>query len=204
ALADGMRFLRTHPIMLAVLSLDFFATFFGSPRALLPIYASNILRVGPEGLGILLAATSIGAIALTPITGRIGRIPQQGVWVVRAILGWGVCIVLFGLLPGPFWLSGVLLGGAGAADMVSMVLRGIIVQMTTPDELRGRMSAVNAMFVIGGPTLGQFESGLVAGFTSPQFSVVSGGAACIVAALAIAALVPDLVRARLTPPAPHP
>jgi MFS family permease len=198
ALADGIRFLRAHPIILAVLSLDFFATFFGSPRALLPIYASSILHVGPEGLGILLAATSIGAVVLTPFTGRIGRIRQQGVWVVRAILGWGICIVLFGVLPGPFWLSLLLLAGAGAADMVSMVLRGIIVQMTTPDELRGRMSAVNAMFVIGGPTLGQFESGMVAGFTSPQFSVVSGGVACIVAALAISALVPGLLRTRVT------
>src|SRR5262249_49319108 len=138
ALAEGIRFLRAHPIILAVLSLDFFATFFGSPRALLPIYASSILKVGPEGLGILLAATSIGAVVLTPVTGRIGRIQQQGVWVVRAILGWGICIVLFGVLSGPFWLSVLLLAGAGAADMVSMVLRGIIVQMTTPDELRGR------------------------------------------------------------------
>src|SRR5262249_28060355 len=97
------------------------------------------------------------------------------------------------------WLSALLLAGAGMADMVSMVLRGIIIQMTTPDELRGRMSAVNAMFVIGGPTLGQFESGLVAGFASPQFSVVRGGAACIVATLAIAALVPGLLRTRVPP-----
>src|SRR5262249_56512673 len=150
ALADGMRFLRTHPIILAVLSLDFFATFFGSPRALLPIYASNILRVGPEGLGILLAATSIGAIALTPITGRIGRIPQQGVWVVRAILGWGVCIVLFGLLPGPFWLSALLLAGAGGGGVVRMVVRGVIVRRRAPRQLRGRMSAGRTMLGIGG------------------------------------------------------
>src|SRR6266496_215143 len=91
ALADGVRFLRAHPVILAVLSLDFFATFFGSPKALLPVYASDILHTGPTGLGILLAATSIGAVALTPLTGRIGRISRQGLGVVLAILVWGLC-----------------------------------------------------------------------------------------------------------------
>src|SRR5712692_90684 len=190
ALLDGMRFLRTHPIILAVLSLDFFATFFGSPRALLPVYASDILHIGPQGLGLLLAATSIGAVALTPFTGRIGRISRQGLGVVLAIIGWGICIIAFGFSAGPLWLSVLFLAGSGAADMVSMILRGLVIQLTTPDEFRGRMSAVNAMFVTGGPMLGQFESGLVAGVVSPQFSVVSGGVACILATLAIAACVP--------------
>src|SRR5437762_4903635 len=168
ALMDGMRFLRAHPVILAVLSLDFFATFFGSPRALLPVYASDILHIGPQGLGLLLAATSIGAVALTPFTGLIGRIPRQGFGVVLAILGWGLCIIALGFSPGPFWLSVLFLAGSGAADMVSMILRGLVIPLTTPDEFRGRMSAVNAMFVISGPMLGQFESGLVAGLLSPS------------------------------------
>jgi MFS family permease len=197
ALMDGMRFLRAHPIILAVLSLDFFATFFGSPRALLPVYSVSILHVGAAGLGILQASTSIGAVALAPLTGRIGRIPQQGLGVALAIIGWGICVIAFGFSTGPLLLSALFLAGAGAADMVSMVLRGLIVQMTTPDEFRGRISAVNAMFVIGGPMLGQFESGLVAGFTSPVFSVVSGGVACIVATLAVIALAPGLLRVRV-------
>jgi len=197
ALIDGMRFLRSHPIILAVLSLDFFAMFFGSPRAVLPIYASDILHVGPQGLGILLAATSIGAVALAPFTGLIGRIPRQGSGVVLAIVGWGICIVSFGLSSGPLWLSVFLLAGAGAADMVSMILRGLIIQLTTPDEFRGRISAANAMFVIGGPMLGQFESGVVAGFTTPQFSVISGGVACIAATLIVAACIPGLLRAQI-------
>ena len=197
ALLDGMRFLRTHPIILAVLSLDFFATFFGSPRALLPLYASDILHIGPQGLGLLLAATSIGAVALTPFTGRIGRISRQGLGVVLAIIGWGICIIAFGFSAGPLWLSVLFLAGSGAADMVSMILRGLVIQLTTPDEFRGRMSAVNAMFVTGGPMLGQFESGLVAGVVSPQFSVVSGGVACILATLAIAACVPGLLRVKV-------
>lgn len=114
-----------------------------------------------------------------------------------AVLGWGLCIVGFGFAPGPLWLSTLLLAGAGAADMVSMILRGLIVQLITPDEFRGRISAVNAMFVIGGPMLGQFESGVVAGVASPQLSVISGGLACIVATLAIAWLVPSLLRVKV-------
>ncbi len=196
ALIDGIHFLRSHPIILAVLSLDFFATFFGSPRALLPIYASDILHVGPQGLGILLAATSIGAVAFTPFTGWISRIARRGLGVALAIIVWGLCIVAFGLAPGPLWLSVLLLAAAGAADMVSMILRGLIIQLTTPDEFRGRISSVNAMFVIGGPMLGQFESGLVAGFTTPQFSVISGGLACIIATLVITACIPGLLRAQ--------
>lgn len=197
ALVDGMRFLRAHPIILAVLSLDFFATFFGSPRALLPVYAVSILHSGATGLGVLQAATSVGAVAIAPLTGRIGRIQQQGLGVALAIIGWGICIVAFGFSTGPLLLSALFLAGAGAADMVSMVLRGLIVQITTPDEFRGRISAVNAMFVIGGPMLGQFESGVVAGFVTPVFSVVSGGIACIVATLAVVALVPRLLRVRV-------
>ena len=197
ALVDGMRFLRANPIILAVLSLDFFATFFGSPRALLPVYASDILHIGPQGLGLLLAATSIGAVSLTPFTGRIGRISRQGLGVVLAIIGWGICIIAFGLSIGPLWLAVLFLAGAGAADMISMILRGLVIQLTTPDEFRGRISAVNAMFVIGGPMLGQFESGVVAGIVSPQFSVVSGGVACILATVAIVACVPRLLRVKI-------
>jgi MFS family permease len=197
ALMDGIHFLRAHPVILAVLSLDFFATFFGSPRALFPVYASDILHIGPTGLGLLIAATSIGAVALTPLTGRISRISRQGLGIVLAIIFWGICIVAFGFTPGPLWLSVLFLAGAGAADMVSMILRGLVVQLTTPDEFRGRISAVNAMFVIGGPMLGQFESGLVAGIFTPEVSVVSGGLACILATLAIATLVPGLLRVKV-------
>ncbi len=197
AFVDGMRFLKKHPIILAVLSLDFFATFFGSPKALLPVYASDILHVGPQGLGILLAATSIGAVTLTPFTGRISKIGRQGLGVILAIIGWGICIVAFGFTSGPLWLAVIFLAGAGAADMVSMILRGLIIQLTTPDEFRGRISSVNAMFVIGGPMLGQFESGLVAGLFTPAFSVISGGVACILATLAVVALVPKLLRVRV-------
>jgi MFS family permease len=198
ALAEGMRFLWAHPIILAMLSLDFFATFFGSPRALLPIYAQDIYHAGAQGLGLLLAATSIGAVVIAPVAGVVGRVARKGLWVVLAILAWGICIVAFGLAPAPLWVGVLLLAGAGAADMISSVLRGLILQLTTPEELRGRISSVNAMFVIGGPMLGQFESGMVAGVLTPELSVATGGLACIVATLAIAWKVPSALRAKIT------
>jgi MFS family permease len=197
ALRDGARFLGAHPIILAVLSLDFCANFFGSPRALLPVYAQDIMHIGPQGLGILLAATSIGAVALAPFTGIFTRVKRQGLGVALAVVVWGLCITAFGLFPSPLWLGVLLLAGSGAADMVSMILRGIVVQMSTPDEFRGRISAVNAMFVIGGPMLGQFESGLVGGLFTPMISVVSGGLVCILATFAILALVPGLAKVRV-------
>src|SRR6202162_2129116 len=120
ALVDGMKFLRAHPVILAVLSLDFFATFFGSPRALLPVYASEIMHIGPQGLGILIAATSIGAVALAPFTGLIGRITRQGLGVVLSIIGWGLCIMAFGLSPTPLWLRVLFPARAGAGGLVSM------------------------------------------------------------------------------------
>ena len=99
ALTDGMRFLRTHPVILAVISLDFFATFFGSPMSLLPIFASAILHVNAQGLGILLAADSLGAIALTPLTGRIGRIVRQGLGITLPIIVWGCVSSPSGFFP---------------------------------------------------------------------------------------------------------
>jgi MFS family permease len=197
SLIDAMRFLRTQPIILAVISLDFFATFFGSPLSLLPIFASNILHVDAQGLGILLAADSIGAVVLTPLTGRIGRVVRQGLGIALAILVWGICIIAFGLFPVSLWLAALFLAGAGAANMVSMILRFLVIQIITPDEFRGRISSVNAMFAFGGPLLGQLEAGLVASFTSPQISVISGGVACILATLTIVVLVPDLLRAQV-------
>src|SRR5260370_5732814 len=197
ALREGMRFLRAHPVILALLTLDFCATFFGAPRALLPVYARDIMHIGAPGLGLLLAAGGIGAVALLPFMGLITRIKRQGLGVALAVIVWGLCVVAFGFLPDPLWLGVLFLAGAGAADMVSVILHGIVVQRTTPDEFRGRISSVNAMFVIGGPMLGQFESGLIAALFTPMFSVVSGGVACILSTLLILILVPSLVKVKV-------
>jgi MFS family permease len=201
ALGEGMRFLRAHPVILALLTLDFCATFFGAPRALLPVYARDIMHIGPQGLGLLLAAGGMGAVALMPFLGLITRIKRQGLGVALAVIVWGLCVVAFGFLPNPLWLGVLFLAGAGAADMVSVILQGIVVQSTTPDELRGRISSVIAMFAIGGPMLGSFESGLIAGLFTPMFSVVSGGVACMLAALLILVLVPSLAKVKVKRPA---
>src|SRR5581483_1120153 len=109
----------------------------------------------------------------------------QGLGEALIVIVWGLCVAAFGLFPTPLWLGVLFLAGAGAADMVSVILQGIVVQSTTPDELRGRISAFTSMFAIGGPMLGSFESGLVAGLFTPMISVVSGGVVCILAALLI-------------------
>lgn len=208
---EGFAYLRARPVLLGLMGLDFCAMFFGSPQALLPIYARDILRVGPQGLGILSSAASVGAVAGAFFTPRLRRIRRQGVGVLLGVTAWGVCIVVFGLTngplwpgqpwralswQGPFWLAFLCLAGAGASDLVSMVLRNVIVQLSTPDEMRGRVSATNAMFIIGGPSLGQFESGVVARFLTPQLSALSGGVACLVATGLIALGVPGIRRYR--------
>lgn len=201
SLLEGWRFLRTRPVILSIITLDFFAVLFGAPFALLPIFASAILHVGSQGLGLLLAADSIGAFVLTPLAGHIGRIKRQGLGIVLAILVWGVCIIAFGLFPFSLWLSVVLIAGAGAADMISMILRFLVIQLITPDEFRGRIGAVNAMFAFSGTQLGQLESGVVASFTTPQLSVISGGVICILATVVIVACVPGLLRVQVKDPA---
>src|SRR5258708_7377509 len=125
------------------------------------------------------------------------RIKRQGLGVALAVIVWGLCVVAFGFLPDPLWLGVLFLAGAGAADMVSVILQGIVVQSTTPDELRGRISSVTAMFSIGGPMLGSFESCLIAGLFTPMFSVVSGGGACILSALLILVLVAGLANVKV-------
>jgi MFS family permease len=211
ALLEGFAYLRTRPVLVGLMALDFCAMFFGSPQALLPIYAKDILRAGPQGLGLLLSAGGIGAVGGVFFSGRLRRIRRQGLGVLLAVTCWGTCIVLFGLTngplwrgaawrafswQGPFWLAFALLAGAGASDLVSMVLRNTILQLTTPDAVRGRVSATNAIFITGGPSLGQFESGVVAGLLTPQLSALTGGLACLGAAGVIAIAVPGIRRYR--------
>ncbi len=190
ALAEGMRFLRRHPVILSVMLLDFFAMFFGSTRGLLPIYAANIYHVGPQGLGLLLAATATGAVLATFLSGPIGRWRRQGLGILLAIAAYGGCVALFGLSAWSFIVGLLFLAAAGAADMVSTVLRSAIVQLGTPDEFRGRVSSVNAVFAIGGPMLGQFEAGTLANFSSAPIAAIIGGVVIIGCAGLFSTLVP--------------
>jgi MFS family permease len=196
ALLEGLGFVRGNHLVFSMMGLDFLATFFGSVQALLPIYARDILRVGPEGLGLLYTATSVGAmLGAIALSGR-GRIRAQGPILLLSIAVYGLCVAGFGLSH-TFWLSAALLGGSGAADTVSTVLRGSILQLATPDELRGRVTAVHMAFAMGGPQLGQVRAGVVADRFTPAGAAVSGGLVCVAAVLAVAALVPKVRQYRV-------
>jgi predicted MFS family arabinose efflux permease len=197
SLVEGVRYLGATRILLATMSLDFLAMFFGSPRALFPYYAERVFHVGPEGLGLLYAAMGAGAFVAAVASGWTARVQRQGLAILVAVAVWGVAIAIFGVLDGrAFVLALVLLAIANAADVVSTIFRGTILQLIVPDALRGRLNSINMMFVYGGPQLGQFESGAVAALWSPVAAVVSGGLACVASVIAVAAWIPEIVRYR--------
>jgi MFS family permease len=196
AAVEGLRFVFGSPLIRSTMLLDFLVTFFASATALLPIYAQDILRVGPTGYGWLFAAPSLGALvtsaAMVSLTDRIER---RGVVLLWAVVGHGLATIMFGVSTG-FWLAFTGLALTGATDTVSMVIRNVVRQLETPDRLRGRMTGVNMVFFTGGPQLGELEAGLVANWRGAPFSVVSGGIGCLVATAWIAAVTPGLRRYR--------
>ncbi len=192
AALEGLRFVFSSPLIRSTMLLDFFATFFSSATALLPIFAQDVLRVGAEGYGWLYAAPAMGALAMSaamiPLTERIRR---RGIVLLWAVGGYGLATVIFGMSRS-FWLTLVCLAMTGATDTVSMVIRNIIRQLETPDRLRGRMMGVNMLFFMGGPQLGELEAGLVADWFGAPISVISGGLGCLVCTGVVAATTPDL------------
>ena len=178
-LLEGLRFVFRHPIVLGAISLDLFAVLFGGATALLPIYAADVLAVGPAGLGALRTAPGIGAaltalwLAYHPIGRRVGRAMFGGVAV------FGLATLVFGASKS-FWLSLVALVALGAGDMVSVFIRHLLVQLETPDGIRGRVSAVNAVFIGASNELGEFESGLTARLFGLVPAVIFGGAATLI------------------------
>lgn len=164
---------RTKEI-LGVMTLDLFAVLFGGATALLPIYAKDILQVGPAGLGWLTAAVSIGAFTASVTQSLRRPFRRQGMAFAWSVAGFGAAIVVFGLSTS-FWLSLVALAAVGAFDNISVVSRQLVVQFFTPDELRGRVSAMNRVFISSSNELGAFESGALAALTGPVFTVVAGG-----------------------------
>ena len=194
AALEGLRFVFRSPLIRSTMLLDFFATFFSSATALLPIYAQDILHVGAEGYGWLYAAPAAGALvtsaALVPLAEHIER---RGVTLLWAVAGYGVATVVFGLSRS-FWMTFICLMLIGATDTVSMVIRNIIRQLETPNRLRGRMSGVNMVFFMGGPQLGEFEAGAVANWLGATVSVVSGGVGCLIATAWVALTTPALRR----------
>lgn len=194
AALDGLRFVFRTPLIASTLLLDFFATFFGAAMTLLPLFADRVLHVGAAELGFLYAAPSVGAlIAAANLTTT--RISRQGPALLWAVAAFGLATVMFGLSRS-FPLTLAALAGSGAADTVSMVIRGTIRQLMTPDEMRGRVTAVGMLFFAGGPQLGELESGILASLIGAPLAVSLGGALCVGAAVWTAWRVPALRRYR--------
>jgi MFS family permease len=186
---EGLRYLRSRQALQGVYIIDINAMVFGMPRALFPAMAGSVFGGGTITLGFLYAAPGVGALIGAVATGWVNHLKHQGRAVIVAVLAWGAAITVFGLVHA-LWIALVMLAVAGWADVVSAVLRNTILQTSIPDRFRSRMSSIQMAVVQGGPRLGDMESGTVATLTSLEFSVVSGGLACIVGAVLIAALMP--------------
>jgi MFS family permease len=200
AAIEGLRFVWRAPLLRSTILLDFFATFFASATALLPIFAQDILRVGAHGYGMLTAAPALGALAMSvALVPAIERMNRRGAAVLWSVVAYGCATVAFGFSRN-FAFTFACLAMTGAADTVSMVIRNVLRQLTTPDRLRGRMTAVNMIFFMGGPQLGELEAGMVANLWGAPLSVVTGGLGCLAAVAWVAARTPELRRYRRDDP----
>jgi MFS family permease len=179
SIADGLRFVRGNQALLGSFAIDLVAMTFGMPRALFAVLAVSVYHAGATGTGVLYSAVSLGATVAAITTGWLSHTRRLGLVVIWAVIAWAVAITFAGLASS-LWIAAALLAVAGAADSVSAVCRTTINQTVTPDHMRGRMSSVFSLVVTSGPRLGDIESGVVAGATTPRFSVTSGGLACLV------------------------
>ena len=190
-LVTGLRFVWSEPVILAALSLDLFSVFLGGAEALLPVFASEILKVGPQGLGILRAAPAAGAVLMGVFLAHRGPIERAGRAMLLAVATFALAIIGFGLSKS-FLLSGALLMVSGMADNVSVVIRSTLLQLLTPPEMLGRVSAVNSVFIGSSNELGAFESGVAARLLGAVPAVVLGGTASLIVVGLTAWLVPRL------------
>jgi MFS family permease len=193
ALFGGVRFVRDNPNILGVISLDLFAVLFGGATALLPIYARDILQTGPWGLGLLRAGPAVGALAMTVVLAHLSINRRAGLRMFQAVITFGVATIVFALSK-EIWLSLIALAAMGAADTVSVVIRFSLVQLSTPDDMRGRVGAVNYLFVNASNQLGEFESGVVAALLGAVPAALLGGIGTILIALTWMRLFPALRR----------
>ncbi len=191
SMLSGLAFVVQTRIILAAIALDLFAVLFGGAIALLPIYAKDILHVGPSGLGWLQTAPSIGALIMGFFMARHTNFRNAGQWLLITVAGFGVATIIFGLSRN-FWLSFAMLVLTGVFDNVSVVIRQALVMLRTPDEMRGRVSAINYVFIGTSNELGGFESGTVAHWFGPVFSVVFGGFATIATVIGTALFWPEI------------
>lgn len=193
ALIEGLRFVGRTKMILWMMMLDFFAAFFASASALLPVFARDILHVGVEGLGVLYAVEAIGAVVAGLAMSLVGDIRRKGIVLLSSIGVYGLATTLYGLSTS-FWLSILLLGLVGAGNSISVILRMTIRFIETPDHLRGRMTAANMIFFLGGPHLGNLEAGVLAGVVGAPASVAIGGAMTVMIVALAFRLLPRLRR----------
>jgi hypothetical protein len=201
--AEGVRFIRNTPILGATMLLDFFATFFSSASALLPVYAKDILKVGAQGFGLLSSFPAMGSLVAGMLMSVLPQTKHTGRVLVYAVIAYGLATIGFGF-SNTFWMAAFFLAGTGAADTVSTVLRNTIRNLVTPNHLRGRMVATSMIFFMGGPQLGELEAGAVARFYGAPFSVITGGIGCILASGLVVLFGPLLWRYRLPEPDEEP
>lgn len=183
---EGLRFLATRPNVLMTFLVDMCAMVLAQPRALYPEVAGTWFRGGTGTVGVLAAAPALGSLSAALVSGWLGRVRRQGLAVMLSVLAYGAAIAVFGFTRA-LWLGVLLLAMSGAADMVSAVFRGTILQDATPDALRGRLQGVFIVVVAGGPRLGEFTAGSVASVSTPTFAVVAGGCACMAGVAVLAA-----------------
>jgi len=190
-LLEGIRFVLHKRAVLGAISLDLFAVLFGGATALLPVYASDVLHIGPAGLGVLRTAPGVGA-ALTAVFLAFNPIERHaGKWMFGGVAAFGEATVVFGVSRA-FWLSLPALAVLGAGDMLSVYIRHVLVQLETPDEIRGRVSAVNSMFIGASNELGEFESGVTARWFGPVPAVILGGVATLLVVAGYLKVFPEL------------
>ncbi len=193
SLLEGLKFLRSTQVILAAITLDMFAVLLGGATTLLPIFAKDILHVGPTGLGLLRTAPSVGALCVTFGLAYIPPFKKTGRTLLLAVGGFGLATVIFGLSH-TFWLSLVMLFLLGGLDNISVVIRSTLVLTRTPNAMLGRISAVNSLFIGASNELGGFESGLTAQLFGPMLSVVGGGIGTIIVVLLVFLLWPEMRR----------
>jgi hypothetical protein len=190
-IGDGIRYVFKNQILLGAFSLDMFAVFFGGAVAMLPVFAADVLKTGPQGLGILRSCPAIGAIIMSIILTFRPPLRWTGYMLFIATCGFGFCMIGFALSVN-FYLSAALLLMSGLFDNVSVVIRGTILQIFTPDEMRGRVAAVNSIFIGSSNELGAFESGVAARLLGLIPSVIFGGTMTLLIALTAAKAAPKL------------
>jgi MFS family permease len=191
SLLGGFRFVFAHRIILGAITLDLFAVLFGGATGLLPQYAADILKVGPAGLGLLTAALPVGSMVCAVLMAHRPPLQKAGRALIVAVIVFGVATIAFGVSRS-YWFSVAMLFVSGFADNISVIVRHTLVQLLTPDSMRGRVSSVNNLFIGTSNELGWAESNLVSQYLGPVFSVVSGGVATVLVVMGVAWLWPEI------------